>query len=91
MIYKIDEYVYLLKDKYTFKKEMFLDNGRLVYCLTAVKGDVIHGLLQSFFRHPKDEIDKAISDYLKNRKRLVNFDYSNAKEMIEITNYKIGK
>ena len=91
MVYKINENVYLIKDKYTFKEEVFLDKGRTVYCLTAANGDVIHGLLQSLIRLPKDEKDKAISKYLKNGKRLKSFDeYANAKPLIEITSYKVG-
>ena len=90
MIYKINEYVYLVKDKYTFKKQMFLDNKRLVYCLVAIKGNVIHGLLQSFFKFSKDEADEAINEYLKNKRRLISFGYKNAKEIIKITKYNIG-
>ena len=88
MIYKINEYVYLIKDKYTFKKQMFLDNKKLVYCLVAIKGNVIHGLLQSSFRFSKDEADEAINEYLKNKKRLISFGYKSAKEIIKKTNYK---
>ena len=88
MIYKINEYVYLIKGKYTFKEQMFLDKSRLVYCLVAIKGNVIHGLLQSFFKPSKDEKDETIKGYLKNKKRLINFEYKNAKELIKITNYK---
>ena len=53
MVYKIDENVYLIKDKYTFKEEVFLDKGRTVYCLTAANGDVIHGLLHSLPTTPR--------------------------------------
>ena len=90
MFYKINEYVFFKKDKYTFKEELILDNSRLVYCLVAVNGDAIHGLLQSFSKLSKDEKDEAISNYLKNRRRLISFEYANAKELIEVTNYKIG-
>ena len=90
MIYKLNEYVYLTKDKYTFKEQTFLDNNRLVYCLVAINGDVVHGLLQSFFRPTADEEDKAIKDYLSNKRRLINFAYTKAKEIVKITNYKIG-
>ena len=90
MIYKLDEYVYLVKDKYTFKEQTILDNNRLVYCFVAVKGDVIHGLLQSFFRLSKDEKDKAIENYLKNKERLISFEYTKAKEIVKLTKYKIG-
>ena len=90
MIYSLDENVYLVKDKYTFKEQIFIDNGIKVYCLVAVNGDVIHGLLQSISRLSIDEKDEAINEYLKNRTRLANFDYANAKPLIEIVSYKIG-
>ena len=91
MFYKLNEYVYLSKDKYTFKEWLILDNHRLVYCLVAVNGDVIHGLLQSFNKLSKDEKDKVIKEYLKNKRKLINFEYSNAKPIIEITDCKVGK
>ena len=90
MIYKLDEYVYLVKDKYTFKEQTILDNNRLVYCLVAISGGVVHGLLQSFENLTKDEEDEAINNYLKNRRRLISFEYAKAKPIIELTNYKIG-
>ena len=91
MVYILDENVYLKKNKYTFKEQTFWDKGRTFYCLTVANGDVIHGLLQSLIRLPKDEKDKAISKYLKNGKRLKSFDeYANAKPLIEITSYKVG-
>ena len=91
MFYKINEYIYLKKDKYTFKKEIILDNGRKVYCLTAVNGDDVHGLLQSFEFISKDAADEAINAYLESKRRLVNFEYANAKPIIKITKYQIGK
>ena len=84
MIYKLNEYVYLKENKYIFKEQLFLDNGRKVYCLVAVSGDVVHGLLQSLFNLKKDEVDEAIEEYLKNRRRLIRFDYANAKEIKEV-------
>ena len=92
MFYKVDEYIYSKHDKYTFKEQHIIDGGRLVYCLVAVSGDIVHGLLQSAFENlTADEIDLAIKEYLKNRKRLVNFEYSNAKDLIKLTDYKAGK
>ena len=87
MFYKLDEYVYLIKDKYTFKEVLILDNNRLVRCLVAVNGDAVHGLLQSFNKLSKDEEDKAISDYLSNRTRLINYDYANAKDLVKLVSY----
>ena len=87
MFYKLDEYVYLIKDKYTFKEVLILDNNRLVRCLVAVNGDVVHGLLQSFDKLSKDEEDKAISDYLNNRRRLINYDYANAKDLVKLVSF----
>ena len=87
MFYKLDEYVYLVKDKYTFKEVLILDNNRLVHCLVAVNGDTVHGLLQSFDNLSTDEEDKAISDYLRNRRRLINYDYANAKDLVKLTSY----
>ena len=65
MIYKLKEYVFLKKDKYTFKEQLFLNNNnKLVYCLVAVKGRVVECLLQSLNGFKKEEKDKAINDYL---------------------------
>ena len=91
MFYKVDEYIYLKKDKYTFKEEIILDNGRRVYCLTAISGDVVHGLLQSFNFISQDAAEEAINAYLENKRRLVNFEYANAKPVVEITNYQTVK
>ena len=91
MFYKLDEYIYLKTDKYTFKEQIILDNNRRVYCLVAVNGDVVDGLLESFDFITQDEADEVISEYLKNRRRLINFEYSNAKPLIEITDCKVGK
>ena len=87
MFYKLDEYIYLKTDKYTFKEQIILDNNRRVYCLVAVNGDVVDGLLESFDFITQDEADEVISEYLKNRRRLINFEYSNAKPLIEITDW----
>ena len=92
MIYKLNECVYLTKDKYTFKEQLFLNNNNiLVYCFVAVKNGVVDCLLQSLYNgFKKDEKDKAISKYLKNKQKLISFDYAKAKPIIEITNYKIS-
>ena len=91
MNYILNEYVYLKKDKYTFKKQSILDNNLLVYCLVVVSGDNIHCLLHSFTIFTKNEIDKAINEYLKSKKRLINYYYKNAKPLIKLTNYKVGE
>ena len=92
MIYKVYEYVYLKKDKYTFKEELIIDNSKRIYCLVAINGDVVHCLLQLLFEKPtKDEKDKAIKEYLKNKRRLISFEYKNAKPFIELTSYKVGE
>ena len=92
MIYKLNEYVYLKKNKYTFKVQTFLNNNnRIVYCFVAVKGGAIDCLLQSLYHgFTKDEKNKAISDYLNNKIKTLEYDYSNAKEMVEVVSYKIG-
>ena len=91
MFYKIDEYVYLENNKYIFKEIKIIDKSRIVYCLVAVSGDTVHGLLQSFERPSLDEKDKAINKYLKNKERLINFEYAKAKDLIKITHYKVGQ
>ena len=92
MFYKINEYVYLKKDNYTFKDVLILkDNILLVYCLVAVSGNVTHGLLESLNILSKDKKDQAIKDYLKNKKRLINFEYASAKPFIKLTHYKVGE
>ena len=83
----VNEYVYLVKDKYTFKEQLILDNKKLVYCFVVVSGDVVHCLLQSFISPTKDEEDKAISDYLKNKRRLISFEYAKAKPIVELTSF----
>ena len=90
MIFKVNDFVYLVKNKCTFKEQQFLDNGRLVYCLVAVEDGAVHGLLQSSYRPSLDEKDEVIKEYLKNKRRLINFDYTDAKELVEITSYKVG-
>ena len=87
----VNEHVYFVKDKYTFKQQLILDNNLLVYCFVVSNGDVIHCLLESFMEPTTYEKDKAIKDYLKNKRRLINFEYAHAKPIIELINYKIGK
>ena len=96
MIYKINDYIYKKKNKYTFKEEIFLNNNkRLVYCFVAIKDGVIDCLLQSIYNGFKnDEKDKAINDYLSGKTKTIDCDYSklsnNAKPLIEIVSSKIG-
>ena len=89
----VEEYVYLIKDKYTFKEELILDSNykRLIHCFVVVNGDVIHCLLEGFLKPTLEEKDKAIKDYLKNKRRLISFEYANAKPIVELTNYKVGE
>ena len=84
MIYKLNEYVYLIKDKYTFKEELILDNNykKLIYCFVVVDGDVVYGLLEGFEKSTIEQKDKAIKDYLKNKRRLISFEYAKAKPII---------
>ena len=95
MIYKLNEYVYLKKDKYTFKEQLFLNNNnRLVYCFVAVKDGVTECLLQSLYNgFKKEEKDKAIDNYLNSKIKL-DCGYSklneNAKEIVKLVSYKIG-
>ena len=87
----VHEYVYFIKDKYTFKEQLILDNKMLVYCFVVVNGDIVHCLLQSFEKPTADEKDKAIKNYLKNKRRLISYEYKNAKPIVELVSYKIGK
>ena len=97
MAYILNEYVYLKKYKYTFKEQLFWnDNNRFVYCFVAVKNGKVDCLLQSLYNgFKKDEKDKAIKDYLNHKAKTLDCGYSklsdNAKDLIEITNYQIGK
>ena len=97
MIYKLNEYVYKKQNGYTFKEQLFWNNNnRLVYCFVAVKGRAVECLLQSLCNgFKKDEKDKVINDYLNNKIKALECDYSelnnNAKEMVELVSYKIGK
>ena len=91
MIWKVNEYVYFEKDKYTFIEQKILDGYLKVYCLVAVNGDEVHGLWEGLEKPSKEEKDKAIKSYLKNGRRLINFEYAKAKPMIELTSYKIGE
>ena len=98
MIYNIDEITYKMYKGYTFKVQLFLNNNnRLVYCFVAVKGRAVDCLLQSLFHgFTKDEKEKAINDYLNNKKiKELDYDYStlssNAKEIVELISYKTVK
>ena len=94
MIYKVNEYVYLKKNKYTFKEQLFLNNNnRLVYCFVVVKNGATECLLQSLFNgFKKEEKDKAIKDYLADKIKALECGYStlsaNAKDMVELVSYK---
>ena len=93
MIYKLDEYIYVKKDKYTFKSELYLNNNnRLVYCFVVTKGRNTECLLQSLTNgFTKDEKDKAINEYLS-FKKVSESIYSelrkNAKELVKLVSYK---
>ena len=94
MIYKLNESVYLKKNKYTFKEQLFLNNNnRLVYCFVAVKGGVVECLLQSLYSgFTKSEKDKVINDYLSSKIKALECDYStlnnNAKAIVKLVSYK---
>ena len=90
-ILKLNECVYLIKDKYTFKEELILDNNMLVYCFVVVDDGVVYGLLEGFEKQTNEEKEKAIKSYLKNKRRLINFEYAKAKPLVELISYKIGK
>ena len=81
MFYKLNEFIYLKTDKYIFKEQKILDKGKLIYCLVAVNKDgAVDGLLYSFFKPATvEEKDEVIREYLKNRRRLINFEYKDAK------------
>ena len=66
---KLNEYVYLKKNKYTFKEQLFWNNNnRFVYCFVAVKGRTIECLLQSLYNgFKKEEKDKVINDFLSSK------------------------
>ena len=67
MNYKLCECVYLKKDKYTFKEQLFLNNNnKIVYCLVADKsGDIecLYQSLNSFGNKTKDLIIKQYLDF----------------------------
>ena len=96
MIYKLDEHVYLKKDKYTFKEQLFWNNNnRFVYCFVAVKDGVTECLLQSLYNgFKKEQKDKAINNYLNSKAKPLDCGYSklndNAKEIVKLVSYKIG-
>ena len=93
MIYKLNEYVYLKKNKYTFKEQLFLNNNkRLVYCFVAVKGRVVECLLQSLYNgFTKAEKDKVINEYLNHKAKALECGYSklndNAKAIVKLTSF----
>ena len=97
MIYNIDEITYKMYKGYTFKVQTFQDGVTVIYCFVAVKNDAAVCLLQSLFHgFTKDEKDKAINDYLKNKKiKELDYDYStlskNAKEIVQLVSYKTVK
>ena len=69
MIYKLDECIYLKKNRYIFKEQLFLNNNnKLVYCFVAAKGGVVECLLQSIHNgFTKNEKDKIIDEYLNSK------------------------
>ena len=69
MIYKLDECIYLKKNKYIFKEQLFLNNNnKLVYCFVAIKSGVVECLLQSIHNgFTKSEKDKIIDEYLNSK------------------------
>ena len=92
MIYKLYENVFLKKNKYTFKEQLFLNNNnRLVYCFVASKNGVVDCLLQSLYSgFSKEEKDKVIVDYLNSKIKTLDCDYSDlsssTKELVKSTN-----
>ena len=97
MVYKINDSIYSKVGKYTFKEQIFLNNNKiLVFCfVVAKKGGVVECLLQSICSgFSKCEKDKVIKDYLDNKIKALECDYStlssNTKELIEVTKYKVG-
>ena len=95
MIYKLDECIYLKKNKYTFKTELFWKDNMLIYCFVASKDGAAACLLQSLFTgFSKEEKNKAIVDYLKGEIKELDYDYSelssSTKELVKLTNYKVG-
>ena len=95
MIYKLDECIYLEKNKYTFKTELFWKDNMLIYWYVASKNGVVACLLQSLFTgFSKEEKNKAINDYFKGEIKELDYDYSElnccSKELVKLTNYKVG-
>ena len=93
MFYKVNEFVYFKKDNYTFKEELISDSNyrKPIHCFVVVSGNVTHGLLEGYDELTIDDMDQAVKDYLRCGRRLVNFEYANAKPLIELTNYKLGE
>ena len=90
MIYKLNEYVYSKKDKYTFIEQMFLNNNNLIiYCFIAKKGRCNDCLLQNYSAFSKAEKDKVISDYLNHKAKASKLDdeYASAKEIVKLTSF----
>ena len=81
MFYKINECVYFKKDKYTFKEQVILDSEytHLIYCFVVIDDDAVYGLLEGFQNPTDDQKDKAVKNYLKNKRRLISFEYAKAK------------
>ena len=73
--YKLDECIYLKKNKYTFKTELFWKNSMLIYCFVASKDGAAACLLQSLFTgFSKEEKNKAIVDYLNSKIKTLDCD-----------------
>ena len=66
MVHLLLESVYLKKDKYTFKDQLFWNNNnKFCYCFVAVKRGKVECLLQSLDGgFSKGEKDNVIRDYL---------------------------
>ena len=90
MVYKLNEYVYFKKDKYTFIEQMFLNNNNLlIYCFIAKKGRCVECLLQNYNAFTKSEKDKVINEYLSHKAKAFKLEneYANAKELVELVSF----